>query len=424
MELPSEDDYKIKIEKNKGWNFFVNAGDLTAVNCAKSFIFSSTVLTLYASYLTSSAALIGLIPAIQQVGYLIPQLLFAHRAESLSRKLPFVARISTMERLPYLFIALAIFLWPGAPKWLAYIVLAVCMATATGSAGLVTPAWKAMLGKLIDPNRRGLLFSLGFGIGGFLGIGGAFLAGYILDTFEYPFSYGLCFLLSFLFQAISWLFLILNREPPKKSQSESHSFSQYIRVIPRFLKNNRNFSWFLGGSVLTIFGGMAVNFYILHARYAFQTTDGFAASLTMAALISQSVGTPLLGWMSDRMGHKWLYELSILLGAASLILMLLIQAQILLYPAFILMNLSIAGLHISRASITMEFGGLDQLPTYTALAGTLLGVPTLAAPVVGGWVLDQFGYTTLYAVALALTLAGWAVIRLRVRDPRIHKTRQ
>ena len=93
-----------------------------------------------------------------------------------------------------------------------------------------------------------------------------------------------------------------------------------------------------------------------------------------------------------------------------------------MYPAFILMNLSMAGIQISRASITMEFGGIDRLPTYTALSGTILGVPTLIAPVIGGWILDLFGYRVLFLAALALSLAGWAVIRLRVRDPRVYKT--
>ncbi len=417
----NESEYESEINRHRRWNFFVNAADLTSVNLAKSFIFSTTVLTLYASYLTSSGPLIGLIPAIQQVGFLLPQLLTARRAEGLSRKLPFVARLSTMERLPYLFISLAIFLWPGAPQWFAYTMLAVNIAVASGSAGLCTPGWKAMLGKIIDPNRRGLLFSLGVGLGGFLGIGGALLARHMLDTFSYPFSYGLCFLLSFLFQVISWLFLILNREPARKPKVVSPSARHYFRGLIPFLKQNPNFSWYLAGSVLAIFGSMAASFYIIHARDAFQIAGGFAASLTMAALVTQSIGTPALGWLSDRKGHKWLNELSILLGAASLVLMLFIPGEGWMYPAFILMNLSMAGIHISRASITMEFGGIDRLPTYTALAGTILGIPTLLGPVAGGWILDLFGYRTLFVTALILSLAGWALIRLRVRDPRVYR---
>ena len=114
-------------------------------------------------------------PAIYEVGFLLPQLLMSRRAESLSVKEPFVVRMSVLERLPFLFISLSIFLRPQAPLWFAYLMLALNIAVASSAGGLATPAWKGMLGKVIRPQRRALLFSLGSDVGGFLGIGGALL---------------------------------------------------------------------------------------------------------------------------------------------------------------------------------------------------------------------------------------------------------
>ena len=380
------------------------------------------MLTLYASYLTNSAVLIGLVPAVQQVGYLLPQLFFARRAEILYRKKPFVVKISVMERLPYLFIALTIFLWPGSPQWFAYTMLALNIGIATGSAGLATPAWKAMLGKVIHPNRRGLLFSLGVGAGGFLGVAGALLASHILDTVAYPSSFGLCFFLSFVAQAVSWIFLTLNREPSKKPEIRAPSLREYFAELPEIIRTNRNFARYLISQFLVILGTMGVSFYIIYGRYTFGVSDGFAGSLTVVALISQSAGVPLLGWLSDRLGHKWLGEFTTVLGVAALVLMLFLPGSGWLYPVFILMNLSLAGMRISRSCITMEFGGLDKLPTFTALSGTLLGVPTLLAPIIGGWVLDSFGFSALFAVALVFSLSGFVLLRLGVRDPRVHRS--
>ncbi len=409
--------------QHRRWNFAVNAGDLIAVNLAKSFIFSSTILTLYASYLTSSAVLIGLIPAIQQVGYLLPQLLTARKSETLPRFKPYVVRISVFERLPYLFIALAIFLWPKAPSWVGYTVLAVNIAVATGSAGLATPAWKSMLGKVIHPDRRGILFSLGLGAGGLLGVGGAFASQRILDTRAFPISYGLCFLLAFVGQAVSFFFLTLNREPEKKVAAAVPSLRDYLLELPQILRSDRNFARYLASQSLYILGTMGSSFYIIYGRFHFGISDGFAAGLTMVALITQSVGTPALGWLSDRRGHKWLGELSTWMGIAALVLMLLIRGEAGLYPVFILMNLSMAGMQVSRSCITMEFGKAEKLPTYTALAGTLLALPTLLAPVLGGSILDAAGYPPLFWTALALSVVGWASLRWRVEDPRMSGRR-
>ena len=421
MSSSQPNDYEKEVEKQRKWNFFVNAGDLTFVNLAASFIFTSTILPLYASYLTTSAVLIGLIPAIQQVGLLLPQLFMAPMAEGLSRKKPFIVKVSVTERLPYLIVAIFIFLLPGAPKWFAYMVLVINLLIARGSAGIADPAWKAMIGKVVHPDRRGLLFSLGFGLGGLLGIGGAALARYILDTYNYPLSFGLCFALAFGGQAISWFFLTLNREPAKKPSIESPPLSSYLKELPNVLRGNLNFSRFLLGSFLVIFGGMGISFYIIFARHAFDITDGFAANLTMVALISQSLGTPILGWMSDRKGHKWLAESSALIGAAALIILLFAPNQSWMYPIFTLMNLSFSAFMISRNSITLEFGGSDKIPTFSALTGTLLALPTLLAPIIGGWILDFFGFRTLFILALAISIIGWGILRFWVQDPRITK---
>ena len=119
----SDEAYQAYLSKHATWNFWVNVLDLTFFNTAMSFIYGATVLSLYASYLTGSAVLIGLIPALQGVMFLLPQMLLARRTQSLSRMKPFLARISIFERLPYSIVALSIFLWPNAPRGLAYATL-------------------------------------------------------------------------------------------------------------------------------------------------------------------------------------------------------------------------------------------------------------------------------------------------------------
>jgi hypothetical protein len=64
---------------------------------------------------TDSAVLIGLIPAIQNVGYFLPQLLMAQYCEQLARKKPFVVKVSVMERLPYCSSPWASFCGPTRP---------------------------------------------------------------------------------------------------------------------------------------------------------------------------------------------------------------------------------------------------------------------------------------------------------------------
>jgi MFS family permease len=419
----STEAYEAYIRKNETWNFVANTMDLVFYNLAGSFIFGSTVLTLYASHLTDSAILIGLIPAIQSIGYFLPQLLMARQTEQLARKKPLVMKISVVERLPYLFVTLGILLWPGAPTWLSFTILALSLAIATFAGGLASPAWQGMLAKVIPARRRGVFFGLSQALGGMLGIGGAAISRHVLDAYAYPLSFGLCFLFCFIGQALSWASLSFNREPAKEPGKEAVSSADYWRRLPRVLRDNLNFARYLGSRALIILGSMGTYFYIVYARHAFQVTDAFAATLTIVALISQTVCTPVLGWLADRYGYKWLTELSTLFGLGVIILVLVAPSAAWFYAVFALANASSSGMMVAGLSMTMEFSSPEDLPTFAALANTLLAIPILLSPVIGGWLIDSLGYQVLFVAALVFLGLGWGAMHWGVREPRHERQR-
>ena len=138
--------YRNLIRRNGRWNFWVNVGDLSFVHLAGSFVFISTILPLYVSYLTESRVLIGLIPAIYLVASHVPQLLMAARAESLARKKPWIVRVSVFERVPWLVLGLGIVVWPVAPAWFSYGFLVVMLLVSQGAVGVASrrgaPCWR------------------------------------------------------------------------------------------------------------------------------------------------------------------------------------------------------------------------------------------------------------------------------------------
>ena len=423
MRPPTDRAYREVIRRNARWNFWVNIGDLSFVNLAGSFVFISTILPLYVSYLAESRVLIGLIPAIYLVASHVPQLLMAARAETLECKKPWIVRISVFERVPWLVLGLGILLWPRAPARFSYVFLMVMLLVAQGAVGVASPAWRAMLAKIIHPDRKGMMFGLGAAIGALMGAGGALLARHILNTAPYPLSFGLCFLLAFAGQAISWTFLTFNREPPRVPERAAVHLGAYLRELPGVLRGDRNFARFLLSQVLVIFGALGVTFYVVYARDAFAISDAFAATLTVAALISQAAGTPLLGWWGDRFGHRAAIELAALLCAAAGAVVLVAPAAVWMYAAFALLALSDAGIKVSRPSLAMDLGAAGRVATYTALTTTLLAAPALAAPIAGGWLIDTVNYRAVFATGVVLSLAGWLLLRFGVADPRVARRR-
>ena len=349
---------------------------------------------------------------------MLPQIFMARRAEALTRMKPFVVKVSVWERVPYLIVGATILLLPRAPAWLSYAILALNIAVASGSGGLATPAWKTMLGKVIHPDRRGMLISLSIGIGGLMGIAGAYLTRFLLGRFPYPRSYAYCFALAFGGQAISWLFLTLNCEPSRNLNPSHSSLREYLKGLPWFLREDRKFSFFLLSQAFLILGTLAITFYVLYGRERLGITDGFAANLTIVALASQSIGTPIIGLFSDRFGHKRAIVATSILGIASILIMLVLPGPYWLLLVFALATLSVSGRKVALFAMTMEFGRIEKLPTYTAVAGTLLSIPTLLAPILGGWSVDLFGYRPSFVIALVLSLVGTVMTLGGMRDSR------
>ena len=413
--------YRAAIRRDAGWNFWVNIGDLAFVNLAGSFVFVSTILPLYVSYLTDSRVLIGFIPAIYVVASHVPQLLMAARAEALERKKPWIVRVSVFERVPWLILGLGILLWPTAPAGFSYAFLVAMLLFSQGAVGIASPAWRAMLANIIHPDRKGLMFGLGGAFGGLMGAAGALLARHILDTVAFPLSFGLCFVLAFAGQAISWSFLTLNREPPRRADRPPVRLRAYLRELPAVLRGDPNFARFLVSQLLVIFGTLGVTFYIVYGREAFGISDAFAASLTMAALISQALGTPLLGWWGDRFGHRSAIEVAALLCAAAGLVMVIAPGAGWMYAAFALLTLSDAGIKVARPSLTMDLGAGGRVPTYVALTTTLLAAPALAAPILAGWLIDRLDFRPVFVAGVVLALLGWLLLRTGVSDPRVAR---
>ncbi len=165
--------YNAFVERHYRRNFVANALDLGLFMAALNLVSLATITPLLISRLTDSKIIIGLLPALVNVGYLLPQLLTANYTEGLRRKLPFAAACGLAERLPYPLIGLAVwFLALPAPALALPLILSLRGAAAVAG-GLSTPAWYDLIAKVIPVRRRGFYSSVGNGLGAVLGVAAA-----------------------------------------------------------------------------------------------------------------------------------------------------------------------------------------------------------------------------------------------------------
>ena len=117
-----------------------------------------TIIPLFVSHMTTSALLIGLIPAIHAVGWQLPQLFMANSVSRLRRYKPMVMLMTIQERLPFLGLALvALFLGKLGNRLALVLTFALLVWQGLG-AGFTANAWQSMIAKIIPSDWRGTFF--------------------------------------------------------------------------------------------------------------------------------------------------------------------------------------------------------------------------------------------------------------------------
>jgi len=403
-------------------NFAVNLTDACFFGFGLGFSSSVTVVPLFVDTLTDSTTLIGLIASVQLVGWQLPQILTAERVAGLRRFLPMVLRMTLHERWPYLVLALVALLLPvlGAQVTLALTFLLLCWQAIGG--GLTATAWQSMVAHIIPVNRRGTFWGTQSAGASLFKSVGSFGAGFLLVALPYPYNFAACFAATTILMAISWGFLAWTREPertlatPVLPRRETRRLARMqMRTI---LRGDANVWVFMLARIGANLAWMAVAFYTIYGTREFGISEATAGALFGMLTLAQTVSSPFLGWLGDRVGHRRMFAMGALMLSASALVAILAQSANWLIGAFILAGLGYPAILTIAMTMTLEFGNEENRPYYIGLTNTLIAPATLVAPLVGGWLADVFGFAFTFALAGGAGLVTALLLLFVVRDPQ------
>jgi MFS family permease len=417
--LPADTPTSAKVARLFRRNFFVNFVEGTTWAFGTSFLSVTAILPVYATRLTSSPFVIGLIPALMDAGWFLPQLLMAPSVERKRRQLPAVAWLSVWERLPFLALAIAALWLDRLPRGIAVAVFLVIMVWRAVLSGLVAMPWQELIARIIPVSHRGRFFGVTHLVGQLVGLPGAALAALILARLPYPRNFALCFLIGFLGWVVSYIFLVMTVEPHTSPANAHPRENQvYLVRLRAILKQNANFRAFLVSRWLAYLGGMANGFMAVYAVQHFALPDAQAAVFTGILFAGGVIGYPIWGTLGDRIGHKRVLELAGTLWLGALLVALLAPTIGVFYAVFALMGLGSAGTMLADLNIAMEFGPESERPTYVGLARTTTGPALFLAPVLAGAIVQWADYPIMFLVSLAFAAAGLATLWFGVFEPR------
>ena len=225
FDLPDDGSILPEVRKNFKRNFFANLLDAGFWFFGESFAAAYTILPVFMSTLTDSPILIGLIPALEGAGWVLPQLFLAKTLEGRDRRMPIVRVFGIFDRLPFLFLAVGAFLIPSVDKKSALIIFLIIYGIKVFSAGLVALPWQELIATVIPVSHRGRYWGYSLILGKLMGLGSTAITGILLVSIAYPYNYATMFLIGFITVSISYIFLNLNIEPEIARQNSKDSFS-------------------------------------------------------------------------------------------------------------------------------------------------------------------------------------------------------
>lgn len=399
-------------------NVIVNMIDGGTFGFAIGFASFSTILPLFVASMTDSATLIGLVPAIHGAGWLLPQLFTANRTAQLRRYKRTVLLNTIHERLPFLGLAFVAFLLPSIGSR-AGLVLTFMMLIWQGlGGGFTANPWTSMISKIIPPESRGTFFGTQAAIANLFISAAAVCAGYILSLFASPNDFMYCFLIACVFFTVSWFALAMTREPADYEKVVEENPPPFWHGAGQILKRDRNFDWFLTARVLSQFATMGFAFYIVYGLRRYEMNTVTAGFLTATLTISQTVANAGMGWLGDRVGHRWMLILGAVAATLSSFLAWFAPSLVWFFPVFVLTGFANVSIWTNGMTMTVDFSDDKDRPFYIGLAQTLTAPATILAPLIGGWIADTYGFTLTFALSAMLSIVMMSILVFLVREPR------
>ena len=406
------------IRKNLKHNIKVNLWDGSLFGVALGFASFSTVLPLFVASMTTSALLIGLVPAIHSVGWQLPQLFTASHVSRLRKYKRNVLMMTINERAPFLGFAITALLLPLIGLQAGLVITFMLLIWQGLGGGFTANSWTSMISKIIPPETRGTFFGMQAGLANLFISGSAIAAGYILDALASPFDFAACFLLAGIFFTLSWFALSLTREPEDTEKVIPEVKTHFWDDSKKILSRDLNFKWFLSARFLSQFATMGFSFYIIYALRRFNMDVVTAGFLTATLTIAQTIANAGMGWLGDRWGHRSMLIIGSITALLSSILAWSATSITWFYPIFLLAGIANVSIWTIGMAMTVDFGSESERPLYIGLSQTLTAPATIIAPLLGGWIVDSVGFIPTFSISIVLAIITMLILIFMVKDPR------
>ncbi|WP_424949298.1 MFS transporter [Deinococcus sp.] len=399
-----DDNYRLGI-----WNgWLVAVGD--------GFLSVTVVLAGFAARLGASNAVIGLLPAIAQGGWMLPQILVAARVRALPYKLPVYRSAALVRTSSYAAMVLVAALLAGHPA-LCLTLFLLAMVVNALSSGVSGLPFLEVCSKVIPSSRRAAFFGTRNLVGGILAFGAGLVVRTVLASpLAFPYDYALIFALATLFYVVAYALFGKVKEPPDLPLPPTN-IAEELRQIPLTLRADAHFRAFLLVRLTLAFATLADPFYAVYALRELHVPASQLGIFLIVLAGAAPLSNVLWRRVAERKGSRRIIRYSA--AAACLAPLLALgtgrgHTEVYLL-VFVALSVAAQGFNLGHTNHLLNLAPQAQRSRYIGSLNTLVGL-ALFAPVVGGVLADHVGYRSVFWLSALLFALSWSMCGKLRRD--------
>lgn len=411
------------IEKNLRYNFTIGLFNGAIFGFVDALAAPSLTLALFVTQLGGSSFLVGLMSAIYNGGWFIPQFLVSHRLQQLPLKKRVYMSAAFIRIVCWMLIVIATYTIGANNPPLLLGIFFVLMTIYSFAAGFAGNAFMTIVAKIIPIPRRGSFFGWREFAGTAMGLFAGYLVAVALSPergLVFPENFGLLFVI--LFGAIGSGLLLFGqvREPRETITREGITFVQQVHAARIILRENHLYRRYLLTRFVLAASDLATPFYAIYAIRVLGAPASIVGLYIALTTFSALLATPVLSWMSDRHKSHWVMLLAA--GTTPLIPLLAFgfgvtakneYGAVAFGVIFLLYGIARTAANISFPTYLLNLAPPAERSLYIGFTNTLLGIATFI-PIIGGTLLDLFGFTPLFVITFLMSSIGfWLATGLR-----------
>ncbi|MFA6360657.1 MAG: MFS transporter [Dysgonamonadaceae bacterium] len=261
-----------------------------------------------------------------------------------------------------------------------------------------------ILGKSVIEDSRKSFFSIKQVITGIVLFFAALLVNKILALSVYPANYGYMFFIACGALLIASLgFWNIKEVTPSRMVVKNPK--HFFHLIKTELKQNEKLKYFLGFINTMGISISMLPFVILYAKEFYNTQSADTGLFLLYKIIGSVATGFILFFLAGRYKYQYLLYGSAALAFALPLFILLASGMPSFITIFFIGGVIFTAYSISMNGVLLEVSGIENRTLYAGIVGAGNILPALF-PLLGGWIIKQFGFEPFFILFMAVILSS------------------